>query len=380
MTQKVVFDTRRIGNASSRLTFIKNFTYEVNPTYKRQLVSQPCVLIRSQEINYLLTGVTADIGGDNTGMNTADSDPSGLFALNVPSSLPAGVYNGAYGKFMSKIRDSDSALGVSLGSYKETHGMLEDRSRKMTELWDRIISNKKVKGLSKADFLQLSFTGKGGKKATKYVADNHLEFVFGWLPLFKDMVETTKTLSNLTIPDTWVTASKRTVFTSSREAGVISGGQGQTRYSADGYYRVTLGALVKVTNPHLYLANRLGIANLPGVAWDLVPWSFVVNMFGNFNSIISSFTDMAGLAYSNTSRTETLKGIGVQQFVAGTQHVNPNLYGYASAFHYKKTRVVGQTFPRPSLVLRLPSVSGGLIGIASALSVQQVSRLGSLLR
>lgn len=379
MALKTKYEVSRSGNSPfGRVVRIKDFTYEVNPQYRQYLVAQPCTLKRSNETAFS-PGDTLPDGSNNTGMSTASNDAFSIYALNPQGSVATGVYNRAYGKFVSKLKNSDAALGVTLGSYKETHGMLQDRYQKMNDLFHRATSDRRIRGMRRGDFLRYSLTGTGSKKALNYIANSHLEYVFGWYPLYKDIVATVNTLSELTIPDSWVTTNASTYFENKWKEGLVSG-QGVTKYSSFGTYRVTLGALVKVTNPHLYLANRLGLTNLPGVAWDLVPWSFVVNMFVNANSVISSFTDFAGLSYSQLSTTRTLKGTGYQDFIAGPQHVNPKLRGHAAAFHYDKRRTVGGSFSRPSLVIRLPTVSGGLIGIASALSVQQISRLGSLLR
>lgn len=76
-------------------------------------------------------------------------------------------------------------------------------------------------------------------------------------------------------------------------------------WSSENYYSRTsdivtyscgavMGARLSLTNPDLFLLNRLGFVNPVGVAWELVPFSFVVDWFVNVGSFIASKTDFIG--------------------------------------------------------------------------------------
>lgn len=370
MTTKRVFEAKRSG--SGRKIFIKDLTYEINPIYKRRLIAQPCELRISSETSYT---ESVSPGASHPGVSTASSDPTGPYALNIPSSVTTAVYNRAYGKFVRKLRDSNSSLGVTFASFLQTRDMLQQKLKLLASVGDRLVSTKKVHELKKSDFLQLSLTREGSKRALKHVADNHLEFIFGWVPLYDEVVATTKTLTDLTIPPVWVNARAGGSFTSSfEEVGV----DGISTVSCYGRHSVTLGALIQVSNPNLYLANRLGFANIPGVAWDLVPWSFVVNMFVNANAVISSLTDFAGLTYSQSSATYTYKG--ASDFAYRSLPGKPRATARGVAFHKKRRREVGMAIPKPSLVFRLPDLSSGTLAMASSLAAQRFIKLGGLLR
>lgn len=54
---------------------------------------------------------------------------------------------------------------------------------------------------------------------------------------------------------------------------------------------------VRVTNPNLLLASRLGLTNPASIAWELVPFSFVVDWFGTVGEFLASWTDFDGLEF-----------------------------------------------------------------------------------
>ena len=66
------------------------------------------------------------------------------------------------------------------------------------------------------------------------------------------------------------------------------------------------GAMVVVNNPNLFLANKLGMSPL-AVAWDLIPWSFVVGMFFNQGQLLRNLTAYAGVTVDNASYVTSVK-------------------------------------------------------------------------
>jgi hypothetical protein len=70
-------------------------------------------------------------------------------------------------------------------------------------------------------------------------------------------------------------------------------------------WRCELGAEIFVSNPNLYLANKLGFVNPGVIAWELVPFSFVIDWFVPVGNFLSQWTDFVGLTLQKAYTTKT---------------------------------------------------------------------------
>lgn len=203
-------------------------------------------------------------------------------------------------------------------------------------------------------------------------ANLFLEGIFGWMPLMQDIINTAKTLTGDNFPAGYISGSGRSVVavpTMDRSPGtlIVTGGSIQLRskYTAQ----------VSVQNPNVWLANQLGLLNPAVVAWDLIPWSWVVGMFVNVQSILESFTALYGLTVTDITRTdesrivssvekETLYPVGHPGYARST----------ATGSDRFKARVRLNGIPTPSLTLRMPKLTMSLGLIAAATSTVQVAK------
>jgi hypothetical protein len=65
-----------------------------------------------------------------------------------------------------------------------------------------------------------------------------------------------------------------------------------------------------VSNPNLYLASQLGFVNPAAIAWELVPFSFVVDWFVNVGEFLNNFTDLWGLTVTDPYTSILCTGVG----------------------------------------------------------------------
>lgn len=141
--------------------------------------------------------------------------------------------------------------------------------------------------------------------------------------------------------------------------------------------RVSRSATVEISNPNGWLRERAGLNNPAAVAWDLVPWSFVVNMFVNTGQLVNSITDFVGLSFPSSSIT-TRYDLNYRTHISG--RISPKVYGSGSAdFRYDfKMRQLGGV-ARPPVVFKVPDLNWGLAAIAASLFAQKFSAANSLL-
>ncbi len=197
-----------------------------------------------------------------------------------------------------------------------------------------------------------------------------MEGEFGWLPLLGDIHAIASTIcGDNAIPRQWVKSSSR--FT--RMETVVTDGNPKITSTFSGTGRLTISAGVDISNPNLWLLNRMGLINPATVAWDLVPWSFVVNMFVNVNQVLSSFSDTVGLSLNNCSTTRSYRVL-MEQVTYTKLSPQEAYYNHSNVLGKGRSRVAGD-LPRPSLQFKLPNVNFELMAIASALLRQQVGRL-----
>lgn len=62
-------------------------------------------------------------------------------------------------------------------------------------------------------------------------------------------------------------------------------------------------AEVVISNPNLFLAERSGLLNPASIAWEAVPFSFVIDWFLPIGPLIASTSDFAGVSFRNSYHT-----------------------------------------------------------------------------
>ena len=165
------------------------------------------------------------------------------------------------------------------------------------------------------------------RKGSVGAAGYTLEGMFGWAPLWADYQSCLETLSDPWPPSSRVSVKKTWRVRRDTDVSILGPDQIVVAWDADGHETFT--ARVEVTNPNLWLANKVGLVNLPGVLWDIIPWSFLVNMFTNMGSVVNQMTDLAGVTLHGTSLTTRIESnLSVEIFRDMRQYALPSSVGY----------------------------------------------------
>lgn len=272
----------------------------------------------------------------------------------LPPSVVAQADSISSGKLRGKLYKGSGALGVTIA------GAAQSR--------DMIIQSYKTLNRSFDEALAVIATSSPKDAAGKY-----LEYIFGWVPLYEDIVAACTSIIHGATPPEYVAGSHR----ARHEIKEVSSSNG-VRTTIAGYteLRVKQVVGVRIQNPNLWLAERAGLLNLATVAWDVVPWSFVVNMFVNVNALVQQITDYAGLAFENSSVTrfsETRYTVRIEQYDPNKSVWLPAGNGVYEA-SYKNRELLAAPLPR-TLTTRLPEMSWDLAAMAASLATQKLSRL-----
>lgn len=293
--------------------------------------------------------------------------------MMMNSDLKSAVFdqtvNKALYRFTSKVRSNSSSLGVTLATAGQARDMIVDRAVKLNSIMDAKLSELTRKRSRRQRHNQIKNFAMGR-------ASDYLEWVFGWLPLVHDIEDALGVLGD-DFPTRYVSAKATATVVSS---GSFTG----SSYAYDSWIRTefqircSISGFVSVSNPNLFLANRLGLLNIPGVAWDVIPWSFVVNMFTNMGQIVNSITDFVGLDMTDCSTTRSGIATRTHKCAAGSAPGQYPTQGYAQSVCTEviKYRTLGT--PVPTFQWRAKELDMGLASIAIALLVQKTNKLNAL--
>lgn len=279
------------------------------------------------------------------------------YATSEFDSELAQATNMAYAMLTSKLSgEYKAALGVTAASWGQTWDMVGKRAKQLRRLATLASRRHKPRGRP---------TRRGVRKGSS--ADTFLEYQFGWVPLIGDLWRAANEFAD-EIPYGFVRGSGRVVC-------VREDSESNFEQSAYGEARCTQSARFQVINPNIWLANQLGLVNPALVAWDLVPWSFVVNRFVNINALLSSVTDTVGLKQDFESVTKAVRTVQVCRVWNTYPTSHPGYAETTTVGQYgSKGRTVG-AIEKPTLQFRLPglSMTGALIDLS--LATQQIMRL-----
>lgn len=256
----------------------------------------------------------------------------------------------AYGKLRGKLYAGNASLGVTLASWKQSQEMIIKRS--------------KVVGTT-AEYLGV-LASRRKIAVPKKVADSYLEVIFGWQPLISDI----KAACDTVIQSADKLDFVRAFATSEFEFESIKNRPGW--YSESSYYHGTVrcvaAAGVRITNPNRWLAERAGLINPAAVAWDLVPFSFLINMVSNVGALVNSISDFAGLSFEEPSVTFTTRGN--RSYSRDEVYPQIGSEGQHDTLMWKVRELRPVELPR-TLTFRPPKTDWGTAAMAASLMVQQ---------
>lgn len=361
--------TTPIGSVRDRVRYYNRSNWVINPVTRR-----PDLRVQNEHAYQKSAVETWHTTVSRVG-NYAFLPPDATRSSTVPPDWSwTRLDNEALARFNGKLRKGGASLGITIATYKQSREMIVNRCAQISKRIDytiKALQQRRNKG-------RLHWL----RKQREPLAGQVLEGYFGWAPLMADIHAVTSTVIQQAIPLTWVRAQARTSISQmNKYRGPADNPWTSEVWEGKAY--VTLASSVYVENPNLWLLNRLGLINPATVAWDLVPFSFVVNMFVNVNQIISSITDEVGLTISHRSTTRTMEF---------THHTvlepRPNLYpdpstkpgmAFSKIRHKTKQRTPG-TFPSVKVQFKLPQANWDLAAIATSLLVQKSKTLNRLIR
>jgi hypothetical protein len=242
----------------------------------------------------------------------------------------------AYRKLIGAINE-EAMLLVNLAERKQAMNMVVNSANRML-LAFQLLSRGRRASAMKA--LGLTPTGSKWSKA-KDAGNIWLEWHFGWSPLLQDIHSAIGILQ-----DDWEPKSLWSTGGADVEV-VVPTSVGHWSTNMKLKVRVRMQATVRAANPMLWRANQLGLINPASVAWELIPFSFLVDWFIPVGEFLNSYTDFVGLSLENTFTTVLMTGTN-----SGVYLDDPFPRHAYAAEGMSMRRTAGIVYPVPRL--RLP--------------------------
>lgn len=171
----------------------------------------------------------------------------------------------------------------------------------------------------------------------KRLANLRLEYAYGWKPLMSDLRQVCKELHE---PPHYITvkSGRRSYFLDQQVSGVTY----KTRIRDNFYKSVFAKLVLELDAPFVASASSLGLENPALLAWELTPYSFVVDWFLPIGSYLENLSALNGFK---------IKTSGLTLKTAGDRTLS-NDYGASSYSSFKHTTRIGLdlSIPFPSFI------------------------------
>lgn len=277
-------------------------------------------------------------------------------------------YAQARDRFYHAARDqSQAALGITLLEFTKSLDMVTSRAKSLASSLNYLRKGDLYRSLRalavdkrKSRKASISF-----QRSNKSLADLWLEINFGWVPLVQDIYESVKVLQS-NQPVTRVSGTGKGTY---EKRMVVSNLPNYEIWTKDTLGVKTLRVVgdVRVANPNLFLANKLGLTNPAAVLWDAIPFSFVVDWFLPVNKFLNSFDDSLGITVSGLCASTKIQTTGSESY---WNYTGTKRYTASTLMEFYRDST---TLPFPSFKDRMKPLDGSLWRAAT--SVALVSQL-----
>lgn len=262
------------------------------------------------------------------------------------------LINQAETEALLKLQDGKAQLGAALAEMRSTFNQVAGAASTLFRAFNSAKRGRwrqvpRDLGMSPRDVL----TG-------KFAANNLLAYKFGWLPLMQDIHDGIKFLSE-DLPPAMLLRAERQIHDRGRAFWVGSSSLSKARGYANRWHGCTLFAKASAT--WIRKAALGGLVNPLEVAWEVMPYSFIIDWGIPIGNVLQGLTATVGLDFVGGYRS--LRFEADVDVTFGPPEATTNISysgdygGYTvKAYGYRRTELYA--FPRPNLYVRSPFSTG----------------------
>lgn len=206
-----------------------------------------------------------------------DSSVLSGFFFEAPSTV------GVQSRLRSKIKSQNVNLAQSMAEYRQTSKMFSSLAKDVFRTYQSLRS-----GRAFADFVRI--LQRPRTKNEQSVANRWLQYQYGLKPLMSDLYGVTDALATKIRDGMYIYVRSRTTETKFHSQ--------KTGHLGTDVFRVIndIGGVAryKVSDPTMKMVSQLGISNPLLLAWELIPYSFVVDWMFPVGKFLSSLDALNG--------------------------------------------------------------------------------------
>jgi len=293
----------RAGKELTRVRWKRKFLPRVSTPKRGRTVDHDYTMSDSRITDAVVNYQRPNISGNT--WKTITAYGNGLFRPYATYSWDSSCDYTLFGRLRNRVAGSSFNAGVFLGEGHEACSMIADAARRIRL---SLLAVRRGNFVSAARHLT-SGTSRS-QLHRQHAASNWLELQYGWLPLLSDVYDGAQFLAHqFSVPLQDVVRVKLQV------AGAIRNSWGTFApiLESNCYTRKTIKAILKEKD----VVKLSGLTDPLSVAWELVPYSFVVDWFLPVGDYLSSR--------------------GLSQSLTGTYVTSTKNYGFGKGFYYAGT-------------------------------------------
>lgn len=333
----------RSGQSTNLMTLLRSGTPWRSPSSYSRFV-RVFENVKSSRKGSLAGGWS--VPGDNLSGAILMTNCSG-FWQNTSAIVSSDTLNESDTKALLDVGNGKATIGIALAEAKRTYQLIAGSALTLLDAYRQA-----RKGHWKAVERILGLNGTGKVLLGKYPANKWLEYQYGWKPLLSDIHDAYGILRGSLAADAYLIHGKGgSNRTRTFESDSYSSTQNITylkKYEAEQVIITRLSA--QLTSERWRQAGQVGLVNPLSIAWEVVPFSFLVDWFMPIGNVLEALTARAGLTWVGGSRTVltggscniSCKSWGGSLLVAGTlrlryfRHDRTKLYGWPKPFIYAR--------------------------------------------
>lgn len=353
-TQVVVLDAKRASETVIGTSRRKPSDRFIPPTpYTFDRVRYERASGSSEQVKYGANGVSV-FGTQYVKGTCIDSSNVGLNSLNIlnegyslPVAPPVSFRDRALVKARLAMKDTDVNLGVAFAERNATARMLGDTATNLAKAYRALRRGETRKAMDALGISSRKRQPRGNNAPSKW-----LELQYGWKPLLSDVYGAADALAKRDAYD-WMVTGKGSYSEVIEVNKLVGSGHSRARCIVEG----KMGCFVRIDavpqNEVLQSFVSLGLTNPALIAWELVPFSFVVDWALPIGNWLDSLDAMLGYgptwcSISTLTKAKwSFEGVDHRNFGAYSASYTNRFTGRKEEVHLRRT--TSQSVPLPTL-------------------------------